>query len=165
VAQGQTPKEKPGLPEASAVISTITLEGFQKIVQAMGFETTSDKDANGQPVNYFYFQAEGYRVVASMNVNDVVLLNVTTGKFLPTAFNEWNKGKASCCFVWLDDDGLAYLATDVSLDGGITRAALESSVKHFRDSVAIWKRFLGERQVQETPTGETKGSPEKPSAR
>jgi hypothetical protein len=158
-AQGQTPKETPPLPEPSAVISTITLQGFQRIVQAMGFDITGTKDADGKPNDYFYFQAEGHRVVVSVTDGTVVyLLNITTGKFLPTTFNDWNKEKASCCFAFLSDDGLAYLGTEVNFDGGITRAAAEARVKQYRDSVALWQRFLSDHQVQAN-------SPEKPPAK
>ena len=94
---------------------------------------------------------------------DVDLLNLTTGKFLTATFNDWNKHNASCCFAFLGDNGIAYLGTDVSFAGGITRAAVEARVKAFRDSVALWQRFLSEHQVKEN-SPETKDSPEKPLA-
>jgi hypothetical protein len=138
----------------TALITSINLEGIQKILQGMGFDVTRDKEADGKPSEYLFFQTEGYRSVVVINEGDVTLLNVTTGKFVPSAFNEWNKKNASCCFAFLSDDNLAYLATQFGLEGGVTRGAIESRIKKFRDNVAYWKRFLSDRQVKEpAPTG------------
>jgi hypothetical protein len=149
---GQTAKDAPKSTDPGGeIISAIDLEGFQRILQGMGFEVTRDKDANGKLVDYLYFQTEGYRSLATMNDGEVALLNVTTGKFIPTTFNDWNSKNASCCFAFLSEDNLAYLATQLGVEGGTTRASVESRVKKFRDSVALWKRFLAEHQVKETP--------------
>ena len=147
---GQATNDPPKSTEISGVISTIDLDGFQKLLQGMGFEVTREKDANGKLVDYLYFQTEGYRSLVTINDGEVALLNVTTGKFVPTTFNDWNSKSASCCFAFLSDD-LAYLATQVSVEGGTTRAFVESRVKKFRDSVAVWKRFLADHEVKETP--------------
>ena len=158
-ARGQaTPDAKKATNTSSEIISTINLDGFQKIVQSMGFEVTREKDANGKLPDYFYFQTEGYRSLVTMNDDEVALINVSIGKFVPTTFNEWNSKNASCCFAFLSEDNMAYLATQVSVDGGTTRAAVESRVKKFRDSVAAWKQFLSEHLVKEPP-------PAKPPAR
>jgi hypothetical protein len=139
----------------NALFTSMTLETFQKILQAMGFEVTREADKDGKPSDYLYFQTEGYRSVATMNDGDVALVNVTTGKVVPSTYNDWNSSLASCCFAFSSPDSdthelLSYLATQVSFEGGMTKDGIESRVKHFRDAVAAWKRFLADHQVKES---------------
>ena len=65
----------------------------------MGFEITRPKDLNGKLAEYFYFQTEGHRDLASVNrSSSAVLIDSANGKVLPDTFNDWNKNVAACCF-------------------------------------------------------------------
>ncbi|MDQ1469353.1 MAG: hypothetical protein QOJ99_833 [Bryobacterales bacterium] len=128
--------------QGTPLIRSMTLEDFQKLVQAMGFECNREKDAAGKPESYFIFRAEGYKVVGQVPASTIIsLFNIFTDKPSVETYNEWNKLNRFSR-VYLDTDGNSVLEAEINLDGGVTREHIESTVKDFRDSVVRWARFV-----------------------
>jgi hypothetical protein len=134
-----------GVTKASdnSLITSMTLEVFQKIVQGMGFECTRDKDVNGKDETFFRFQAEGYKVAAFVpDPTFIELYNAFTDVApTPTVVNEWNQANRFSR-AYVDKDGNATIEDDLILSGGVTRENVETFVKTFRDTVSRWARFV-----------------------
>lgn len=126
----------------STVVTSMTLEVFQKIVQGMGFECTRGKDGNGKDETFFTFKAEGYKVAAFVpDPGFLELYNAFTDVApTPAIVNEWNQtNRFSRAYV--DKDGNATIEDDLIVSGGVTRENVEIFVKTFRDTVSRWARF------------------------
>jgi hypothetical protein len=149
-------KPEPQSATKPEIITTMTLESAQRIIQALGFEVTQDKDEKGQPTPYLSFRAEGYPVGASVPAPDYIsLYNMFTDKATPATINEWN-GRNRFCRAYTDnsdnaDKNVVYLETEIIVHGGVTRENIEVQIKEFRDSVARWVRFLIDHKNKEAP--------------
>jgi hypothetical protein len=106
----------------STIFTSMTLEQFQKIVQAMGFECTRGKDANGKDDTFFAFRAEGYKVAAFVpDPSYLELYNAFTDVApTPIVTNEWNQSNRFSR-AYVDKDGNATIEDDLILSGGVTR--------------------------------------------
>jgi hypothetical protein len=150
-AVGQTPKPGNATDTATktdrAIITSMTSESFQQIVQAMGFQCTRDKDNAGKEDAFFTFRAEGYKVAAFAHDPSFLQLYNAFSDVQPTlaTVNEWNQNN-SLSRAYVDKDGNAVLENDLFLTGGVTRDNVENFVKNFRDSVARWARFVLDRK-------------------
>jgi hypothetical protein len=128
------------------LVTSVTLESFQQIVQGMGFECTRDKDEKGNLESYIIFRAEGYKVAARVPFADYVyLFNIFTDKVPVEDVNEWNRGN-SFSRASLGADKNLYLETEIPIRGGVTRDNIEAQIKTFRDSVVRWARFVIDHQ-------------------
>lgn len=68
------------------LITSVNLDSFRHILQAMGFECTWDKDKDGKLEDYFIFRAEGYKIITSVPTPDyIALVNIFTTKISPDA--------------------------------------------------------------------------------
>jgi hypothetical protein len=126
----------------STIITSMTLEAFQQIVQKMGFECTRGKDESGKDETFFTFRAEGYKVAVLIYPSSVMLYCGFTDVH-PTlsTVNEWNvNNRFSCSYV--DKEGTATLESSLIFSGGVTHETLEVFIKTFRDSVGRWARFV-----------------------
>lgn len=142
---GQVPPAggaKPQVRPEAEIVSSLTLESFQQIVQGMGFECTRDKDESGKLQDYFVFRAEGYKVVARVPTNEYAyLFNIFTDKVPLEVVNKWNQAN-SFSRASLGTDGNLYLETEIPVGGGATRDNIERQIKTFRDSVTRWARAV-----------------------
>jgi hypothetical protein len=140
-ASGQQPE-----PAKSVLISTMTLETAQQIIQGLGFKCTWEKDEKGVPNTYFIFRAEGFKVgVEVPTANFIWLYNIFTDPATPETINEWNsKNRFSRAYIASDKN--LYLDTEIIVKGGITRENIEAQIDEFRDSVARWARFVIDHQ-------------------
>ncbi len=156
----QTPKTPNANPAAegitkttdSTIVTSMTLEVFQRIVQGMGFECTRGKDANGKDETFFTFRAEGYKVAAFVpDPSFLELYNAFTDVApTPTVVNEWNEtNRFSRAYV--DKAGDATIEDDLILSGGVTRENVEMFVTTFRDTVARWARFVIDNKPKDAP--------------
>jgi hypothetical protein len=127
----------------STIVTSMTLEVLQKIVQGMGFECTRGKDANGKEDLFFTFKAEGYKVAAFVPEPGFLELynSFTDVGPTPTVVNEWNQ-TMRFSRAYVDKDGNATIEDDLILGGGVTRENVEIFVKTFRDTVSRWARFV-----------------------
>jgi hypothetical protein len=125
------------------LITSMTVESFQRILQGMGFEATRDKDDKGQPTGYLMFRAEGYKVGAQVPSPEFIwLYNVFTDTTTLETINSWNQSNRFSRAYLNTSDKTLCLETEIIVTGGITRENIESQVKEFRDSVARWARFV-----------------------
>ncbi len=131
---------------AKPLITAMTSEQFQKVIQAMGFECTRGK-TDGKDDSFFTFRAEGYKVAAFFHDASYLELYNAFTDVNPTlaTINEWNQ-KNSFSRAYVDKDGNAVLENDLILTGGVSSDSIELFVKTFRDSVARWARFALERK-------------------
>jgi hypothetical protein len=145
-ARSQAQTQAAGKAPGAALISSVDLETLQKMVQALGFECTRGKDGAGNPDNYFVFRAEGYKVVGQVPTPDTIsLANVFSDKLTLEDFNEWNRMNRFSR-VYLEKDGNAVIESEISLDGGVTQAYIDGTIRLFRESVARWARFVLDHQ-------------------
>ena len=145
-ANGQSVQATPKSEAASAtqpeLISSITVESLQKILQGMGFECTRDRDEKGNPENFLIFHAEGYRVVArTPTPHSIWLYNVFTDDVALDAVNEWNQNH-NFNHAYLGKDKKLWFDTDILVRGGVTKENIEARVRDFRDALARWARFV-----------------------
>ena len=133
--------------EDSALITSMTSESFQQLVQGMGFECTRGKNEAGKDESFFTFRAEGYKVAVFVNDPGSVMLYNAFTDVNPTlaTVNEWNQN-TTFSRAHVDKDGNAVLESDLILTGGVTHENVEVFVKTFRDSVARWARFVLDRK-------------------
>jgi len=119
------------------IITSITSQEFQQLVQGMGFECTRGKDET-----FFSFRAEGYKVAALSNDPSYIELYNGFTDVNPSlaTVNEWNQVN-SFSRAYVDKDGNAALEADLILTGGVTHENIEMFVKTFRNSVSQWARF------------------------
>jgi hypothetical protein len=134
----------------TTIVTSMTLELFQKVVQGMGFECTRGKDAKGKDETFFKFRAEGYSVVAL--VPDPTFVELYAGfsdvTLTPAVVNEWNQmNRFSRAYV--DKGGDANLEDDLIISGGVTRDNVEMFVKTFRDTVSRYVRFALDREPKD----------------
>jgi hypothetical protein len=126
---------------SSHLVSSLTLEEFQRRVQALGFQCER-VGTDGKLDEYFTFRAEGRKVAGKMATPEYMELFVyySDGASLATV-NEWNNTHfASTAFV--DKDGNAVLENLLVLTGGVSEENVNSFVTNFRDSAAIYARFI-----------------------
>lgn len=125
------------------VITSTTLEDFQKQVQALGFDCSRGKDDKGKDDTYFVFRAEGYKVAAFVSSPNIIELdNVFTDVHPSLAdLNEWNRDH-SLSRVYIDASGDVVLQNEIQISGGVTSETLNLFITGFRDSVVKWARFV-----------------------
>lgn len=124
------------------IITSVTLESVQRIIQALGFDVTRAKDDKGQPDTYLVFKAEGYTVEAQVPAPDFIwLYNIFTDKATLETINAWNANNRFCR-AYSGDKDTVYLETEIIVHGGTTRDNLEAQIKEFRDSIVSWARYL-----------------------
>ena len=134
------------------IITNMTLEKLQSIIQAMGFEVIRDKDKDGKPDSYISFRAEGYTVGAQVPTSEFIwLYNVFTDKATLETVNEWNATSRFSRAYSNSTDKTVCLETEVIVQGEITLENIESQIKEFRDSVARWARFVIDHIKSVTP--------------
>ena len=141
----QAPKASPAVSakegNSTHMISTVTLEEFQRRVQALGFQCERGS-TDGKLDEYFTFRAEGRKLAGKVAAPEYVELFVyyTDGTTLATV-NEWNKTQlASTAFV--DSDGSAVLENLLVLTGGVSAENFNTFITNFRDSAVDYARFI-----------------------
>lgn len=129
------------------LITSLTSEQFQKIVQAMGFETSRGKGADGKDAAFFTFRAEGYKVAGFVNDPSYIQLYNAFNDVNPTleTVNEWNR-QHSFIRAYIDKEGLAVMESDLITKGGVTQDNVEVFINTFRNVVPKWARFLLDRK-------------------
>jgi hypothetical protein len=145
-ASGQSLPSTPRPESASVaqpeIITSITLESLQKIVQSMGSECTRDRDQKGNLEKFFIFQAEGYKVVArTPSPGSIWLYNVFTDDVPLETVNEWNQNN-NFNHAYISKEKKLLFDTDIVVRGGVTKENIEVQVKDFRDALARWARFV-----------------------
>jgi hypothetical protein len=151
--ESQSEEKKP------EIITSMTLESFQRMIQGMGFDCTRGKDDKGVPDDYFMFKAEGYDVGAEVPVPSsyLYLFNVFAAQMPPEFINQWNGNNNFSRAYSKPGEKSVYLDTDIIIHGGVTRENIEAQVKEFRDSVARWARFVIDHQIKDTPVEKKTG--------
>jgi len=136
-ALAQTSSDTPAKP----VIASMTLEGFQQRVQALGFSAERGT-TEGKPDEYFSFRAQGRKVGGRVTNPQLLQLFVyyTDGATLETV-NEWNNSHFGCS-AFVDKDSNAVLESDLVLTGGVTQENLDSFITNFRDEAEDYARFI-----------------------
>ena len=132
---------------APKIITVLTSEEFQKIVQYMGFETTRAKDAAGKDSPFFTFRAEGYKVAGFNHNPSYIQLYNAFNDVNPTleSVNIWNQ-EHSFTRAYVDKEGSAALESDLIVSGGVTQENVEVFIQTFRNVVGKWARFLLDRK-------------------
>ena len=148
LAQTQQPKSantnaaSEGVTKAldNTLITSMTLEAFEKILQGMGFECRRGKDANGQDETYITFRAEGYKLAAFVPESSFIELynSFTDVNPTPAIVNEWNEvNRFSRAYA--DKEGNATIEDDLILSGGVTR----ENVDDFRQNIQRYSVTVG----------------------
>ncbi|HTF69710.1 MAG TPA: YbjN domain-containing protein [Edaphobacter sp.] len=141
LAQSKGPTASAAAGSSKQLVSTMTLEEFQRRVQSLGFQCERGS-TDGKLDSYFTFRAEGRKVAAKMATAELPELFVyyTDGASLATV-NEWNNTHfASTAFV--EKDGTAVLENLLVLTGGVSEENVEAFITNFRDSAADYARFI-----------------------
>ena len=130
------------------IITSVTLDSVQRVLQAMGFEVTRPKD-NPKSDPYLIFRADGYRVAASVPAPQFIWLEtiITEHATLET-INEWNTNNRFSRVYFNPVEKTPVLETEIVVAGGVTQENIEMQIKEFRDSVARWARFLVDHQEE-----------------
>ena len=133
------------------IITTATLESFQRICQGLGFECTRDKDKDGKLGDFIVFRAEGYKVVASVPSPDYIMVaNIFTSRLPLDVINEWNYNNRFTRAA-LGTDGNLYLVSEIITGGGVTPENIEEQIWTFRTSLVRWARFVIDHEKPTTP--------------
>lgn len=123
------------------LITSLTSEPLQKLVQAMGFECTR------RTAVVFTFRAEGFTVGAEDKDGSSILLSMGLSGYKTTlaTVNKWNQ-EHRFSRAYLDKEGDAILENDHMIRGGITRESVELFVTLFRESVVEFARFVSDHE-------------------
>ena len=122
---------------AQEVLSEVSTEQLQKLLEGMGYEVEEPKD------DMLQFAVEGHTAVLinkKSNIQFYSFFKKKKGMDLKK-INEWNATKRYSR-VDLDSDGDAVIEWDVDLAGGTTAGALKESIRTYRLGVMAFVRFL-----------------------
>jgi hypothetical protein len=140
-AQQPAPAKTEPKSSKSEIISTVTLQMAQQILEEMGLKCTNYPAEKGvEP--YLIFKAEAYPVgVAVPNPYFISMNTSFTDEATPQTVNEWNSThRFSRAFI--TPTKKLFLMKEIIVDGGVTRGNIEAQIGEFRDSVAQWARFV-----------------------
>lgn len=141
-AQGeQAPVQ--GTAASPEIITAVTLESVQRIIQGLGFDCSRIKGSNSQ-ADVLTFMGEGYKIVARVplsNFIQLVIIFPNKGVSLE-AVNTWNLSHVFNKASLTDNKKTLFLQTEIIVSGGVTKANIEDQIKEFRDSVTKWARFV-----------------------
>ena len=146
-----TPETEPATAARPEIITSISLESVQKILQGMGFECTRERDEKGNLEPFVVFHAQGYRVLArTPSPNSIWIYNVFTNDVPLEMVNEWNQNN-NFNHAYIGKDKKLFFDTDIIVRGGVTRENIEVQIKDFRDALARWARFVIEHSKAKAP--------------
>jgi hypothetical protein len=121
---------------AQEVLSEISNDQIQKLLETMGYEVEQAKD------DVLRFAIEGHTAVIVNKKTNIQFYSYFKKKKLDLKkINEWNATKRFSR-VYIDKDGDAVIDWDVDLEGGTTSGALKESIRTYRMGVMAFVRFL-----------------------
>ncbi len=130
----------PGLaPQVAAqdVLTEVSTEQLQKMLEAMGYEVEQPKE------DVLQFAIEGHTAVIFNKKTNIQFYSFFKKKKAMDLkkVNEWNATKRFSR-VYIDGDGDAVIEWDVDLEGGTTTGALKESIRTYRMVVMTFVRFV-----------------------
>jgi len=123
---------------AQEVVSEVSTEQLQKMLESMGYEVAQPKE------DMLQFAIEGHTAIIinkKTNIQFYSFFEKKKKKMDLKKVNEWNATKRFSR-VYLDRDGDAVIEWDVDLEGGTTAGALKESIRTYRMGVMTFVRFL-----------------------
>ena len=123
---------------AQEVVSEVSTEQLQKMLESMGYEVAQPKE------DVLQFAIEGHTAIIinkKTNIQFYSFFEKKKKKMDLKKVNEWNATKRFSR-VYLDRDGDAVIEWDVDLEGGTTAGALKESIRTYRMGVMTFVRFL-----------------------
>jgi capsule polysaccharide export protein KpsC/LpsZ len=122
---------------AQEVVSEVSTEQLQKMLESMGYEVEQPKE------DMLQFAIEGHTALAINKKKNVQLYSYfkKQKKMDLKKVNEWNATKRFSR-AYLDQDGDAVIEWDIDLEGGTTAGALKESIRTYRLGVMTFVRFL-----------------------
>lgn len=122
---------------AQEVLSEVSTEQLQKLLEGMGYEVEQAKE------DVLQFAIEGHTALIINKKTNLQFYSYfeKKKKMDLKKVNEWNATKRFSR-VYLDQDGDAVIEWDVDLEGGTTAAGLKESIRTYRLGVMAFVRFL-----------------------
>ena len=122
---------------AQEVLSEVSTEQLQKLLEGMGYEVEQPKE------DVLQFAIEGHTAVIINKKTNIQFYSFFKKKKSMDLkkVNEWNATKRFSR-VYLDRDGDAVIEWDVDLEGGATAGGLKESIRTYRLGVMAFVRFL-----------------------
>jgi capsule polysaccharide export protein KpsC/LpsZ len=122
---------------AQGVVSEVSTEQLQKMLESMGYEVEQPKE------DVLQFAIEGHTALVINKKKNVQLYSYfkKQKKMDLKKVNEWNATKRFSR-AYLDQDGDAVIEWDIDLEGGTTAGALKESIRTYRLGVMTFVRFL-----------------------
>ena len=150
-----TAQNNPKSPPEPKLLSSVTVESFMSMVRALGFPCTRETDADGKPVAYFSFNAEGHNVLARVLTDGLVYLSsryTNDRKITVEKLNDWNKHEALAT-AYLEtanseDEGEIGIGAPIAVTNGVTLEHVQGLVTEFADTVTRFLRFLNQKPAK-----------------
>lgn len=122
---------------AQDVLSEVSTEQLQKMLEGMGYEVEQPKE------DVLQFAIEGHTAVIFNKKTNIQFYSFFKKKKTMDLkkVNEWNATKRFSR-VYIDGDGDAVIEWDVDLEGGTTTGALKESIRTYRVGVMTFVRFM-----------------------
>ena len=122
---------------AQGVVSEVSTEQLQKMLESMGYEVEHPKE------DVLQFAIEGHSALVINKKQNIQLYSYfkKQKKMDLKKINEWNATKRFSR-AYLDQDGDAVIEWDIDLEGGTTAGALKESIRTYRIGVMTFVRFL-----------------------
>lgn len=122
---------------AQDVLSEVSTEQLQKMLEGMGYEVEQPKE------DVLQFAIEGHTAVIFNKKTNIQFYSFFKKKKTMDLkkVNEWNATKRFSR-VYIDGDGDAVIEWDVDLEGGTTTGALKESIRTYRMGVMTFVRFM-----------------------
>jgi hypothetical protein len=125
----------------SEIVKSLTIDQLDAILREIGFITTKMQSEDKTPM--LTFRAQGFKVAAWMQDSGTTLMLYCgfTDMHPPLdKINEWNMNYRFCRAM-LDSDKEATLISDLNIQHGVTKEALEGLVTSFADNVSRWASY------------------------
>jgi hypothetical protein len=121
---------------AQEVLSEVSTEQLQKLLEALGYEVEQPKE------DVLQFAIEGHTAIIVNKKTNIQFYSYFKKKKMDLKkINEWNATKRFSR-VYIDRDGDAVIDWDIDLEGGTTAGALKESIRTYRIGVMAFVRFL-----------------------
>lgn len=128
-------------PSGQELITQVSAATLRATLQAMGFEFT-EKQFDASAV--FVFQLNGYQVTLVGQDEDLTIFAGFSDKIELSRVNEWNRSYRYSR-AYTDEQGGAWIDSDLSCAGGITKGTIEAFIKQFRATLSSYAKFVTEK--------------------